>query len=488
MPIPKTTTKNEAQSRNQPVAPRAKKRPEAESDGQKPESPAHKRQKRSQGKELGAKVILNTAPSRRLDVFVFGSNDNGELGLGQTFKKAECNRPEFNPILSSAGVVQVSNGGMHTVALTYDNKILTWGVNDQGALGRDTQWEGTMVDIDNSESDEDEIEINPKESTPDAVDMTEIPSGTVFTQVAATDSASFALTEEGFVYGWGTFRGGNGIFGFSPEIETQRRPTLIRELRNVTKLAAGSNHVVALISDGTVQTWGSGDQAQLGRRVVERQKKLHALLPRGIGLRKGVLDIGSGSDHSFAVHKNGKVYGWGLNNYGQTGIASKAGEREAVVLKPAAIPSLQGIKKMVCIAGGNFNSIAVTDEGGCLVWGRIDNHATGIDVKRLPVESVIHDDRDRPRILQNATRVSTFDAVFATFGTEHAIAITKDGKGYSWGFNSSYQTGHPQDDDIIVATMIDAKSVRDKKLIWAGAGGQYGMLASEHSPRLTNGV
>jgi regulator of chromosome condensation len=206
MPIPKTTTKNEAQSRNQPVAPRAKKRPEAESDGQKPESPAHKRQKRSQGKELGAKVILNTAPSRRLDVFVFGSNDNGELGLGQTFKKAECNRPEFNPILSSAGVVQVSNGGMHTVALTYDNKILTWGVNDQGALGRDTQWEGTMVDIDNSESDEDEIEINPKESTPDAVDMTEIPSGTVFTQVAATDSASFALTEEGFVYGWGTFR------------------------------------------------------------------------------------------------------------------------------------------------------------------------------------------------------------------------------------------------------------------------------------------
>ena len=205
MPVPKTTTKTKAQLQKQPVALRGKKRPETESDGQKPESPAHKRQKRSQGKELGAKK-LNTAPSRRLDVFVFGSNNNGELGLGHTFKKAECNRPEFNPILSSAGVVQVAAGGMHSVALTYDNKILSWGVNDQGALGRDTQWEGRLVDVDDSESDEDEIEINPKESTPDVVDMTEIPSDTVFTQLVACDSASFALTEEGLVYGWGTFR------------------------------------------------------------------------------------------------------------------------------------------------------------------------------------------------------------------------------------------------------------------------------------------
>ena len=36
------------------------------------------------------------------------------------------------------GVVQIDAGGMHVVALTRDNKILTWGVNDQGALGRDT--------------------------------------------------------------------------------------------------------------------------------------------------------------------------------------------------------------------------------------------------------------------------------------------------------------------------------------------------------------
>lgn len=156
------------------------------------------------------KVIINTAPTTRLDVFAFGSNSFAELGMGDTFKKAECPRPKFNTVLSDAGVVQISAGGMHAVALTHDNKVLTWGVNDQGALGRDTQWEGGMKDMDKadeSDSDEDEeIEVNPREATPTAIDLSGVEPGTVFTQVVAADSASFALTNDGLVYGWGTFR------------------------------------------------------------------------------------------------------------------------------------------------------------------------------------------------------------------------------------------------------------------------------------------
>ncbi|KAL3493636.1 hypothetical protein BJX62DRAFT_199809 [Aspergillus germanicus] len=34
----------------------------------------------------------------------------------------------------------------------------------------------------------------------------DLPEDTVFTQVVATDSATFVLTEFGYVYGWGTFR------------------------------------------------------------------------------------------------------------------------------------------------------------------------------------------------------------------------------------------------------------------------------------------
>lgn len=158
-----------------------------------------------------AKVVINTAPTTRLDVFAFGSNSNAELGMGDTFKKAECPRPKFNSVLSDAGVVQISTGGMHGIALTHDNKVLTWGVNDQGALGRDTNWEGGLVDMDKAEEsgsddDDEEIEVNPKEATPSVIDLSGVEKGTVFTQVVAADSASFALTDDGFVYGWGTFR------------------------------------------------------------------------------------------------------------------------------------------------------------------------------------------------------------------------------------------------------------------------------------------
>ncbi|KAH8692173.1 putative pheromone response protein [Talaromyces proteolyticus] len=433
------------------------------------------------------KVVINTAPTTQLDVFAFGSNSNAELGMGDTFKKADCPRPKFNTVLSNAGVVQISAGGMHGIALTHDNKVLTWGVNDQGALGRDTNWDGGLVDMDKAQEDSDsdddeEIEVNPKEATPTEIDLSGVEPGTIFTQVVAADSASFALTDDGLVYGWGTFRNSNGVWGFSPDVEIQRTPTLIPGLKSVIKVAAGSNHVLALLSDGSVHSWGSGEQDQLARRIVERRAKEQALVPQKVGTRRGFVDIATGADHSFAVHKDGSIFGWGLNNYGQTGIPSKAGESEAGILKPAVIPSLKS-HKITQLAAGNFNSLAITESNECLVWGRIDNHATGIEPTTLALskDDVIFDERDRPRILTNATPIPGLAFSYATYGTEHAIAVTPDGKAYSWGFNSSNQTGQPGDDDIKVATVLQSKAIADKSFIWAGAGGQYGMIASEHA-------
>lgn len=44
------------------------------------------------------------------------------------------------PSSSSAQTLQVACGGMHTVALTEDRQLYSWGVNDEGALGRETGW------------------------------------------------------------------------------------------------------------------------------------------------------------------------------------------------------------------------------------------------------------------------------------------------------------------------------------------------------------
>jgi regulator of chromosome condensation len=99
---------------------------------------------------------------------------------------------------------------MHTVALTRDNRILTWGVNDEGALGRDSDWTGKLRDID--DDPEEDGDLNPLEATPTALPAAHFPRGTAFVQVAAGDSCSFALTDTGSVYGWGTFKVSPSLF------------------------------------------------------------------------------------------------------------------------------------------------------------------------------------------------------------------------------------------------------------------------------------
>ena len=180
----------------------------------KPGAMSQPRKKKRQRKEE-SNALLKKPPTRRLDVYVFGANEYAQLGLGGTFTKPECIAPRLNSNLSgdAVGIVQLATGSMHSVTLTADNRILTWGVNDHGALGRDTRWAGNMANSDgqsqnttDDDSDDEDIKLNPKESTPAEIDTSIIQAGTCFAQVVASDSATFALTVNGLVYGWGTFR------------------------------------------------------------------------------------------------------------------------------------------------------------------------------------------------------------------------------------------------------------------------------------------
>jgi regulator of chromosome condensation len=161
----------------------------------------------------GKKVEINELVYKEpLKVFLFGEGSSGELGFGATKKAIDVKRPRFNEALSDKNVVRIAAGGMHVVALTKDNQILTWGVNDNGALGRDTSHVDVKMrdmDADNSDSDSDDDPtggLNEAEATPTAVSAEYFPPDTTFVDVAAGDSCTFALTTEGSVFGWGTFR------------------------------------------------------------------------------------------------------------------------------------------------------------------------------------------------------------------------------------------------------------------------------------------
>jgi regulator of chromosome condensation len=194
----------------------------------------------------------------------------------------------------------------------------------------------------------------------------------------------------------------DGVLGFTEKIHTQFTPMQIPELKKITSIAAGSNHVLALDHKGNVFAWGSGQQNQLGRRVVERTR-LAGLVPREFGLPKQKIKyISCGAYHSFAMTNDGKIYAWGLNNFGETGITEGAGEDNAVIFKPTVIGELKdyNIKE---IKGGGHHSLACTTDGQLLVWGRADGSQVGIKLSDLPKDHLVYDERGAARILQKPT-------------------------------------------------------------------------------------
>lgn len=285
-------------------------------------------------------------------------------------------------------------------------------------------------------------------------------------------------------------------------VESRSEPMLIPRLKNIKQLCAGSDFCLALDVDGTVFSWGMNESDQLGRRVVvnrrnppespqnpdkgtleeklERAKAFAGLLPGPVGLSKRVkiASVYAGTDHAFAIDTNGDTWSWGLNNFAQSGVVEGAGNTGTTITAPRKVPSLVG-KKMKMVAAGTHRSVAVTEAGECLAWGRIDGGTSGLDIDKLAEEhpEMFIFERYKPRILTKPMPVPIPECVHITAGTDHTIAITRDGKAYSWGYNIDHRCG-PGSDEIPVATLLKSASINDRKIIWASAGGHYSVLAA----------
>ena len=57
---------------------------------------------------------------------------------------------------------------------------------------------------DASNTEDSECGLNPHEATPTPIDSSVFPKDAMFVQLAAGDNVTFALTDDGLVYGWGT--------------------------------------------------------------------------------------------------------------------------------------------------------------------------------------------------------------------------------------------------------------------------------------------
>ena len=111
-------------------------------------------------------------------------------------------------------------------------------------------------------------------------------------------------------------------------------------LTNVTAIAGGLYHTIALKSDGTVWAWGDNDYGQLGDGSTTDR-----LTPVPVSGLTDVTAIAGGWYHTIALKSDGTVWAWGENYAGQLGDGTTT-ERTT----PVQVIGLTGIATIKAIA------------------------------------------------------------------------------------------------------------------------------------------
>jgi alpha-tubulin suppressor-like RCC1 family protein len=234
----------------------------------------------------------------------WGNNDNGQLGDGRTISQdtpVQVKGPGGTGFLTD--VSAIAGGTAHSVALKSDGTVWAWGDNYYGQLG-----DGTTTDQHTP------VQVKGPEGTGFLTDVSAIAVGWFHT---------IALKSDNTVWAWG----GNyyGQLGDGTTTD-QHTPVQVKGpggtgfLTDVSAIAGRSNHTIALISDHTVWTWGHNHFGQLGdNTTTDQHTPVQVKGPGGTGFLTDVSAIAGGYCHTIALKSDTTVWAWGGNYYGQLG-------------------------------------------------------------------------------------------------------------------------------------------------------------------------
>lgn len=277
-------------------------------------------------------------------IYVCGSYLHGKLGIEDL---STISILSFKPIksLQTKKIKQVSCGDYHTLCLTDDGQVYTWGGNLHKKLGqRSSSGKGS--------------------SKPGLV--TQLKEKNII-YVDCGDFHSIALGSDGKLYSWG---GGGSHFnkgqcGLGHTNDTDE-PTIIKSLRSkeIVKVSCGGYHTLALTSQNELYAWGGGLHGELGSgdflNSASPQLVLFPWVKKDGEDIKEILNISGGGHHSLVLTANGEVFSFGFASHGQLGLGNVINYCE-----PQPISYLKHKKVSEIVAGWN-HSLILTEEGD--VW------------------------------------------------------------------------------------------------------------------------
>jgi alpha-tubulin suppressor-like RCC1 family protein len=324
-------------------------------------------------------------------VWDWGYNLHGQLGNGTI----GVNTDLPGRVLGQGGVGYVDSitaiigGESHNMALKSDGTVWCWGWNYFGQLGDgSTNW-GYTTSVSTS-----------------AVKVSGL-SSVAF--LGGRGYHNLAVKTDGTIWAWGDNQSGQLGNGLTNVLGTNT-PVQVVGLTNPAAISGGGFYSLALMSNGTLWSWGNNTYGQLGDGTTNNSSKPVPV----VGL-SNVVAISCGWIQALAVKSDGTAWTWGDNSLGELGDGTT---------NNSSIPvQVLGLSNIVSVSGGDLSSLARRSDGTIWKWGRNAFGELGIgsfDSNAHPV----------------AVQVPGLSNIVISAARDyHNICVKPDGTVWVWGDN-----------------------------------------------------
>jgi alpha-tubulin suppressor-like RCC1 family protein len=378
-------------------------------------------------------------------VRTFGINSQGQLGINETGASSSRLTPvQVFGISSSATAVAL--GDFHTAVLLSDGTVRTFGQNTYGQLGINVSGGSrlTPVQVFGISSSATVVGCGAYHTLVLIADGTvrtfgnnaqgqlgiDVAGGTRNTPVQVFGISSSATAVEGGFYHTavlladGTVRtfgsNNNGQLGINVASGTRQTPVTVLNITSATAVATGFYHTAVLLADGTVRTFGQNTYGQLGIDVSGGTRQTPVQV---FGISSSAVAVASNWSQTIVLLADGTVGTFGLNNLGQLGVNDTTSRQTPV--------QVFGISSSAtAVAFGAYHTAVLLSDGTVRTFGRNNHGQLGINdtVSRLtPVESIT---------LPARTLAGSVGA-----GSSHTAVVLKDGTVRTFGRNQFGQLG-----------------------------------------------